>query len=142
MIEQNIYDDLRELFVLLVYRMQEVLRPYQLTVEQHDTLQKLDLETGWRMGDLTRKTLSDNSKMTRTVDYLETNGWVERRPDPVDRRAQRVYLTESGAALRDEVKAEHDTALQNWLTQFSEEQKSQLQTLLTQFRDQMRTISS
>src|SRR3546814_14075388 len=32
----------------------------------------------------------------RLVDRLESSGHVERRPDPEDRRAKRVYITEQG----------------------------------------------
>jgi DNA-binding MarR family transcriptional regulator len=34
--------------------------------------------------------------MGELVDDLEARGYVERRPDPVDRRAKRVYLTDKG----------------------------------------------
>jgi DNA-binding MarR family transcriptional regulator len=33
------------------------------------------------------------------IDRLENNGYVVRRPDPVDRRAKRIELTDSGAKL-------------------------------------------
>ncbi len=33
------------------------------------------------------------------LDRLESRGWIERRPDPDDRRAKRVYLTEAGRPL-------------------------------------------
>lgn len=138
MIEQEIYNDIRELIVLMAFGTQQLLRPYDLTVEQYDTLLVLQLDAGWRMGDLTQKILSDNSKMTRIVDYLEGNGWAERRPDPDDRRAQQVFLTTSGAALRDAVKVEHDALLQSWLSLFSAEQKAQLQAQLDQFRNHLR----
>lgn len=32
----------------------------------------------------------------KIVDRLEERGWVERRPDPVDRRINRIFLTELG----------------------------------------------
>ena len=31
--------------------------------------------------------------LARLIDRLAAAGWVERRPDPADRRAQRLYLT-------------------------------------------------
>jgi MarR family transcriptional regulator for hemolysin len=37
--------------------------------------------------------------LARLVDRLEANGWVERRPDPSDRRAQRLFLTPQVAPL-------------------------------------------
>lgn len=41
----------------------------------------------------------DPAAMVRSVDQLEKAGYVERRPDPEDRRAKGLYLTESGRAL-------------------------------------------
>jgi DNA-binding MarR family transcriptional regulator len=37
--------------------------------------------------------------MTSVVDRLERNGWVERRPSPVDRRTADLVLTDAGAQL-------------------------------------------
>src|SRR5690348_12040894 len=31
--------------------------------------------------------------LVRQIDRMEETGWVERRPDPADRRARRLYLT-------------------------------------------------
>ena len=139
MVEKEIYDNLRELYVLMAFGSHRLLGPYRLTLEQYDTLLTLEIESGWRMGDLTKKILSDNSKMTRIVDYLEGKGLAERCPDPDDRRAQQVYLTERGAALRDEIRQVYQAALGKWLAAFSDEQKRQAQILLNQFRDHMRT---
>lgn len=41
----------------------------------------------------------DRTVMTYLLDDLEGAGLVERRPDPADRRARRVVLTEQGNAL-------------------------------------------
>lgn len=37
--------------------------------------------------------------MTSVVDRLERNGWVERRPSPLDRRTADLVVTEAGHAL-------------------------------------------
>ena len=142
MIEKEIYDDLRELFVLMASNKQDFLRPYQLTIEQYDTLLILQRDSGWRMGDLTKKILSDNSKMTRIIDYLQKSGWAERKAHPEDRRAQLVFLTESGEILRDDIKIGHDNMLQSWLSPFTATQKSEMQILLQQFRNHMREQST
>ena len=31
--------------------------------------------------------------LVRQIDRMEEAGWIERRPDPADRRARRLYLT-------------------------------------------------
>ncbi|MCO1653664.1 winged helix DNA-binding protein [Pseudonocardia sp. S2-4] len=38
--------------------------------------------------------------MAEAVDQLERSGYVQRRPDPHDRRARLVLLTERGEAVR------------------------------------------
>jgi len=45
--------------------------------------------------------LMDVQKITlaRLVDRLEEDGWVQRRPDPDDRRANRLYLTDKVAPM-------------------------------------------
>ncbi|MEM8843388.1 MAG: MarR family transcriptional regulator, partial [Pseudomonadota bacterium] len=35
----------------------------------------------------------DTVTLGRHIDRLERDGWLERRPDPTDRRAWRLYLT-------------------------------------------------
>jgi DNA-binding MarR family transcriptional regulator len=37
--------------------------------------------------------------LCRTVDRMEEGGWVERRPDPKDRRARLLFLTERARPL-------------------------------------------
>jgi DNA-binding MarR family transcriptional regulator len=37
--------------------------------------------------------------MAQAVDQLERSGYVERRPNPNDRRSRLVFLTERGAAV-------------------------------------------
>ena len=55
-----------------------------------------------RSGDgIPQKTLADrigidSSTLVRLIDILETRGLVERRTDPADRRARRLYLTQAG----------------------------------------------
>lgn len=35
----------------------------------------------------------------RIIDRLETSGWIQRRPDPVDRRVNRLFLTQEAAPM-------------------------------------------
>jgi MarR family transcriptional regulator for hemolysin len=51
--------------------------------------------------------------LVRQIDRMEDSGWIARRPDPADRRARRLYLTERAwpilsriLAVSDEVKSE------------------------------------
>lgn len=49
-----------------------------------------------RMKELARATNSALSRLSRVVDRLAANGWVERRPDPDDGRVTLAVLTRQG----------------------------------------------
>src|ERR1700692_1371610 len=37
--------------------------------------------------------------LVRQIDRMEEDGWIERRPDPADRRARRLVLTEKARRI-------------------------------------------
>jgi MarR family transcriptional regulator for hemolysin len=53
--------------------------------------------------------------LVRQIDRMEATGWIERRADPVDRRARRLFLTEKGrrvlSRIWDVANATRDEAL-------------------------------
>ena len=50
-------------------------------------------EDGLRMGELARRARLSKQTMTEMIRQLEDQGLVERRADPADARAARIYLT-------------------------------------------------
>ncbi len=70
------------------------LRPADANV-----LQYLDWGEGSRIQDLAARAQMTWQSMAELVAHLERGGYVARRPDPRDRRARIVYLTERGRAL-------------------------------------------
>ncbi len=68
--------------------------------------------------------------MTARLDRLEQAGWVERRPDPGDRRGILVHLTGTGRALVDEVQAANLAQQRRLLEALSDGQREKLAGLL------------
>ncbi|RMF19937.1 MAG: MarR family transcriptional regulator [Deltaproteobacteria bacterium] len=60
-------------------------------------------EEGLRAVELGRRAGLEPSTMTGLLDRMEADGLIERRPDPNDRRALTIHLTEEGRALREPV---------------------------------------
>ena len=86
----------------LAYRRHSrALAPLGLTVSQFDVLATLfrSPASGLRMGEISDRLLVTEGNVTGVVDRLQAAGLVERRADPVDRRAQRVRLTGQGHVL-------------------------------------------
>jgi DNA-binding MarR family transcriptional regulator len=55
---------------------------------------------GMQVVELARSSHVTKQSMAQAVEQLETLGYVERRPDPGDRRARRVFLTARGLSVR------------------------------------------
>ena len=72
----------------------------------------------------------DRTVMTYLLDDLETAGLVERRPDPADRRARRVVLTEAGSARLCDVERRLRTAEEHVLGPLAPEEQETLRALL------------
>ncbi len=61
-----------------------------------NVMEQLELEDGLRLTDLAVRAGMTAQSMGELVDDLEGKGYLERRPDPGDRRAKRIYLTARG----------------------------------------------
>ncbi len=61
-----------------------------------NVMEHLAFEDGLRLNDLASRAGVTPQSMGQFVDELEELGYVERRPDPNDRRAKRVHLTAKG----------------------------------------------
>jgi DNA-binding MarR family transcriptional regulator len=78
--------------------------------------------------------------MAQTVEQLERAGYVERRPDPHDRRARLVFLTPRGQAVRPVTVAAGRRVEERWAQLTSPEEiealRSSLQRLLAKLRNE------
>ena len=75
------------------------LRSEELTVPQFMIL-NYATPNGVPLSEISVRMLCDNSNLTGIVDRLIAKGYVERRPDPQDRRVSLICLTVAGAASR------------------------------------------
>ena len=64
--------------------------------------------------------------LARMIDRLAAAGWVERRPDPDDRRAQRLFLTEASAPLLERMRALAAETLDTAFTGLSDQTRKEL----------------
>ena len=78
--------------------------------------------------------------MAQAVDQLERMGYVERRPNPHDRRSRLVFLTERGAAVKPVTHATAARVEEHWAQLTSPEElealRASLLHLLTELRAQ------
>jgi DNA-binding MarR family transcriptional regulator len=89
---------------------------------------------GSRLTDLAERAQITKQSMGYLIDYLELRGYLERRPDPSDRRAALISLTDRGweqvrAALRIIATIEEE-----WASGLGELRMQQLRELLGDLR--------
>lgn len=75
--------------------------------------------------------------LARHIDRLETEGWVERRDDPDDRRAKRVYLLPNATPMLESMRKLGQKVRKQALAGISEEEEARMTSLLIQVRDNL-----
>ena len=88
-----------------------------------------------RPGELAQRLGVEASHVTRTVQQLQKSGYVTRVPDPDDRRAQRIELTEAGRKAVGNVRDAGARGMQMALSEWSTDELQQLATLFHRMVD-------
>src|ERR1043165_2568241 len=76
-------------------------RQFGMTRAQWAVLARLETNEGLKQSELAEMLDLQPITLTRLVDRLCANGLIERRADPDDRRAKRLYLTPQARPLMD-----------------------------------------
>ncbi|GAA2709230.1 MULTISPECIES: MarR family transcriptional regulator [Streptomyces] len=88
-----------------------------------------------RMGRLGELMAVDASVTSRHVAHAAERGWLDRRPDPLDRRSRLLSLTPSGEALLEEVSRRYTQALATALEDWSDDDVGHLIGLMKRLRN-------
>ncbi|MGY3441180.1 MULTISPECIES: MarR family winged helix-turn-helix transcriptional regulator [unclassified Bradyrhizobium] len=130
---------LGELFRLIrVYADKEAAR-YGITRAQWAVLSKVERQEGLKQTELAELLEMQPITLTRLIDKLCDNGWIERRSDETDRRVNRLYLKKAArpllgklAGLRSEITA---TALEGISPADAHRLLTQLESIKENVRD-------
>jgi MarR family transcriptional regulator for hemolysin len=80
-------------------------QPLGLTQVQWRALARLARNEGMRQVDLAESLELQPMTVARLIDRMEAAGWVQRRPDPGDRRAVRLFLTPKAEPMIERIRA-------------------------------------
>jgi DNA-binding MarR family transcriptional regulator len=89
---------------------------------------------GSRLTDLAERAQITKQSMGYLVDYLEERGYVERRPDPTDRRATLICLTDRGWSQVRAALAIIAAVEAEWTQALGKERMAHLRDLLTELK--------
>jgi DNA-binding MarR family transcriptional regulator len=94
-------------FLFTLGELQRLVRAYAdkeaarfgITRAQWAVLAKVERSEGMKQSELAEQMEMQPITLTRLVDKLCDNGWIERRGDETDRRVNRLYLRKTGRQL-------------------------------------------
>ncbi|MEC3914048.1 MarR family winged helix-turn-helix transcriptional regulator [Nocardia sp. CDC160] len=105
------------------------------------TLRRSGNETGLSAGALNKAAMITSGAITNRIDRLTAKGWVERVPDPNDRRAIKVVLTDSGRTLVDRLLPLHVANEERLLSALTPTDRQTLIPLLRKFSEALGDVS-
>jgi len=131
---------LKDTSKLYVQRFEERARELGLTLPQCKTLAYLSLSEGISQVELACSAEIDPMTMVRILDRMELDGWVERRADPDDRRARRLYLKPKSKPLLEAIDRVTSATRNEALVGLSEEEADLLMTALQKVRHNIASL--
>jgi DNA-binding MarR family transcriptional regulator len=66
---------------------------------------------------------ADKTRIIGTLDELQQRGYIERRPDPDDRRVRLLEITPAGRAVKNAVQSDIQRGEERWLAELSAEER-------------------
>lgn len=75
------------------------LKPYSITTEQWSVLRTLNEIDDISQKELSERADKDQATLTKILDLLEKNEFIERTPNPSDRRSFLIRITNKGRGL-------------------------------------------
>jgi len=111
---------------------QETLAPWDINPSQLRALRMLRRHGVMRLSELSDRLRIAPRSATEVVDALESRGLARRRPDPGDRRATLVEVTEDGAGVLDAIRG---SEAERVFGRLSPTDRSHLARILRKLRD-------
>lgn len=108
------------------------LAEYDVTPVQYGILACLWQQDGQAPSQIAANLNLDSSTITGILDRMEHKELLHRTPDPSDRRALKVVLTDAGSALQEPIDRIIDEANEEIMEGLSENERETLKTLLSQ----------
>ena len=100
-----------------------VLEAHGLTMWGYVVLSALDRSSMRTQAALAAAIGADKTRIIRTLDDLQDDGYIERKPDPDDRRVRLLAITDAGRRVKDAVQGEIQSGEERWLGELSADER-------------------
>lgn len=115
-------------------------RQFGISRAQWVVLMRLDRSEGLKQSELAEILDLAPISLTRLLDRLADNGLIERRPDPNDRRANRLYLTPAARPLLSRLAALGNDMMEEVLAGLDGNARERLLKDLLHVKDNLRAV--
>lgn len=96
-----------------------VLEEHGVSMWGYSVLLTLDQSSVRTQAALAEAIGADKTRIIPTLDELQDKGYIERRPDPDDRRVRLLAITDAGRAVKDAVQDQIQRGEERWLATLS-----------------------
>lgn len=107
----------------LIAAEEPVLHAHGLTMWGYVVLTALDRSSMRTQAALAAAIGADKTRIIATLDDLQEDGYIERRPDPDDRRVRLLAITDAGRRVKSAVQDEIQRGEERWLGELSAEER-------------------
>lgn len=122
-------------FTRVERKLDHAAERHGLSLAQFDVLVTLGRDEGITQQQLAERLLVTKGNVCGLIDRMTAAGWVERRPDPEDRRANRLFLTARGRELLAETMPDNEAAVKEMMTALQPGELRSLYVLLERLED-------
>jgi DNA-binding MarR family transcriptional regulator len=133
--DDNLFDSFWAVARQLRRRSREALAPWDVSPSQSRALGMLRRHGPLRLGELSERLHIAPRSATEVVDGLQERGWCRRGPDPSDRRATVVSLTEAGRTLAEAIRAAQQEQARGYFAVLGTDERAQLAAILDRLID-------
>jgi DNA-binding MarR family transcriptional regulator len=134
-------DELFQSLAVLIQRLKRLRGPDPDNSARTFLLAHVDRLGPVRMSDLATTACLDQSTVSRHLRHLEEQGLVTRSPDPDDRRATLLELSDSGRGVLERAVAARSQVIADATAAWSPADRADLTRLLTRLADDLETTS-
>ncbi|ORV94879.1 MarR family transcriptional regulator [Mycobacterium interjectum] len=112
-----------------------VLEAHGLSMWGYVVLSALDRSPVRSQAALAEAIGADKTRIIPTLDELQSRGFIERRPDPDDRRVRLLALTEAGRTAKNAAQQDIQRGEERWLATLSADDRRVFLRVLRQLSD-------
>jgi DNA-binding MarR family transcriptional regulator len=125
----HVYEGILTTYQVVSERVREALAPFGITPAQFGLLRRVGDDEVVSLTELAHRLRCTNANVTRLVENTVRAGLVQKFPHPSDQRIALIRVTTLGAPLRDAAGAAYSHAVDEFVSQLGEEERSALLAL-------------